>query len=782
MQGFVGRGRELGELKDLLGTSRLVTLTGVGGVGKTRLALRVAGNVRRAFPGGVRLVDLTRLQDPGLLTNEVQTPDVLAYLVLAAFGRQQGAGPPLPQLIEFLGGQQALLVLDNCEHLLPACAVLVEALLRACSRLRVLATSREPLAIRGEVLYPVAPLPVPEPGRQHSAADLARYDSLVLFSAQARATVPDFALTDANAAAVAELCRRLDGVPLAIELAAARVRTLEPQQILDRLADRFALLSRGNRDAPPRQRALRACVEWSFGLCSKPERLLWARSAVFVGGFELDAVEGVCADEHLPAGDLVDVLTGLIEKSIVDRVVGGPDGQARYRMLETLRDYGQEQLTKAGEQAVLRRRHCDWYRQLAARSAAERVHPRLTYWISRFIREHPNVRAAVEFGLTEPGQTEQVLGIVTDLPWLYWWSPGVCNEGLSWLNRALAQTSSPTVLCVRAQVMAGFLADMLGEADLAASRLDEGEYLARRLHDGPGLAFAALARGWAALRRGDLNRAIDWGDEGLAVLSALPVHEGPEEVALRLSLLIQLGTVSALVGDHDRSRGCFQAALEIADARRSGVQQIWARWGLVLIAWQLEDVSVADRQVRECLRLSQQHGVPDQAAAARCVEVLAWITARQGRFRRAAGLLGAADRAQTDLGRPTLVEQVLIAGHDSCVQQTRANLGDTAWARLPASRATAPGRARADARRRVGAGRGGVDELTNQVDADAVVLDAAFALGRLGAGLREVEDERAACERELVAVVERVNEVARFLGGFAADGSVSLRAIQVELE
>ena len=202
LPGFVGRGQELGELKDLLGTSRLVTLTGVGGVGKTRLALRVAGKVRRAFPGGVRLVDLTQLQDPGLLAHEVQTPDVLAYLVLAAFGRQQGAGPPLPQLIEFLDGQPALLVLDNCEHLLPACAVLVEVLLRACVRLSVLATSREPLGIRGEALHPVAPLPVPEPGQRPGVADLARYDSLVLFLAQARATVPDFALTDANAEAV----------------------------------------------------------------------------------------------------------------------------------------------------------------------------------------------------------------------------------------------------------------------------------------------------------------------------------------------------------------------------------------------------------------------------------------------------------------------------------------------------------------------------------------------------------------------------------------------------
>jgi predicted ATPase len=212
---FVGRRRELGELRDVLAAFRLVTLTGVGGVGKTRLALRVAGSVRGDFPDGVWFVDLTRLHDPGLLAQEVHTADTLAYLVMAALGLSQGTGPPLQQLSEYLAGRQVLLILDNCEHLLPACAEMISVPLRACPGLRVLATSREPLTLRGEVLYPVAPLPVPEPGRRPSAADSARYDAVALFLARARTTVPDFALTDASAAAVSELCRRLDGVPLA---------------------------------------------------------------------------------------------------------------------------------------------------------------------------------------------------------------------------------------------------------------------------------------------------------------------------------------------------------------------------------------------------------------------------------------------------------------------------------------------------------------------------------------------------------------------------------------
>ncbi len=679
LPGFVGRGRELAELRYLLGQSRLVTLTGVGGVGKTRLALRAAGGVRRAFSAGVWLVDLTQLPERGLLAQELQCPDMLAYLVMASLGLQQGTGPTLRQLTGYLADRQTLLVLDNFEHLLPACAVLVDVLLRDCPRLTVLATSREPLAIRGEVLYPVAPLPVPEPGRV-SVADLARCDSVALFLSRARATSPDFALTGANAAAVAELCRRLDGVPLAIELAAARVRILAPQQILDRLSDRFALLSRGSRDAPPRQRALRACVEWSFNLCSKPERLLWARASVFVGGFELDAIEGVCVDECLPADDLVDVLAGLTEKSIVERVPDGTGEQARYRMLETLRDFGQEQLRKAEEESLLRRRHCEWYLHLATRSAAERVHPRLTYWIARFTSEHSNIRAAVEFALSEPGQAEQVLRIVTGLPWLYWWSRGVCGEGLGWLDRAMAQTTAPTVLRVRALALAGFLAAWLGDAGLATSRLDDGEHLARRLRDGSGLVFTIFVRGVAAMLRGEVTRAIDHQEEGLALLSALPEHEQQEEVPLRVSLLIQLGTASALIDDHDRSRNCFREVLRIAEARHSSVQQIWARWGLGLVAWQQGDIPAADSELRACLQLAQQHDIPDPYVAVRCVEALAWIVARQGRHLRAAVLLGAADRAQTDLGKAVLVEPTLIAAHEACRRQVRADLGDAAFA------------------------------------------------------------------------------------------------------
>ncbi|NGY64218.1 tetratricopeptide repeat protein [Lentzea sp. NEAU-D13] len=677
LSAFVGRRRELEELRSLLTESRLVTLTGVGGVGKTRLALRVASTVRRAFPDGLWFVDLTELQDGALLAQEVHTPDTLAYLVITVLGMPQGAGPPLRQLTDLLADRQMLLVLDNCEHLLPASAMLADVPLRFCPGLRVLATSREPLAVRGEALYPVAPLATPD-GAVH-AADLDRNDSVALFLAQARATVPDFALTGANAAAIAELCRRLDGLPLAIELAAARVRALSPAQMLERLSSRFALLSRGPRNAPERQQALRACVEWSFALCSKPERLLWARASVFVGGFELDALEGACTDDRLPVDEVVDVIAGLIDKSIVERV-GGQDGHARYRMLETLRDYGQEQLCRAGEQAMWRGRHRDWYERTATTAAAERISRRQTYWIARFTREHPNIRAAVEFCLTEPGQAEHALSVVTGLPWLYWWSRGVCSEGLIWLERALDQTGAATTTRVRALLLAAFLATWLGDTAVETSRLAEGERLARDLSDTPGLALAALIRGSAEQLRGnDLRVVAAFARRGLDILATLPRPDQERETTLRLQLLLQLGQAAALTGEHDRARRCFQEALSIAEHEGASVNEAWARWGLGLVSWRQGNTAVAAHRVRECLRFVKDQGLPDPLMAALCVEVLAWITAGRGQHQRAAVLLGAADRAQSYLGKPVLTTEALTAEHGRCTEQILAALGDAAF-------------------------------------------------------------------------------------------------------
>ena len=322
---FVGRRGELAEVRRLLAGSRLVTLTGVGGVGKTRLALRAAAGLARAFPGGVWLVRLDQLRDEALV----------AQAVAGTLGLQDRAGfSPEAALADYLSGRQLLLVLDNCEHLVDAAAKLADLLLLRAAGLRVLATSREALTIDGEMVLAVPPLPVPEAGQPLTAAELGVCPAVRLFAERAAQVVPGFAVTEANQAAVAGICRRLDGLPLALELAAARLPVLSPEQVDARLGDRLGLLTRGGRVRPARQQTLRASIGWSYELCSRAERLLWARLSVFAGGFELDAAEGICADDRLAAGEVLDLLAALAGKSIL--TAAHREGVARYRLPETL--------------------------------------------------------------------------------------------------------------------------------------------------------------------------------------------------------------------------------------------------------------------------------------------------------------------------------------------------------------------------------------------------------------------------------------------------------------
>ncbi|MET9618586.1 ATP-binding protein, partial [Kitasatospora indigofera] len=359
---LVGRRAELAELKRVLEDSRLVTLTGTGGVGKTRLALQVAREVRRAFPDGVFWVSLAEVGEPGLV----------ALTVMDAVGLRTMGPEVTAGLVNYLRDKRLLLVLDNCEHLVEACADLAAELLPACPGVRVLATSREVLDIAGERTFLVAPLAVPEedegPDRTPAAGAWtgAVADAMALFADRAAAAVPGFEVTADNAWAVAALCRHLDGLPLAIELAAVRMRALSVEELLQRQDERYELLTRRQRGTPvSRHRSLRATVDWSFELCSPDERLLWARLSVFAGGCDLDAAESVCAREGLTRDAVLDVMAGLVEKSIITREEH--HGRARYRMLETIRQYGREQLRSTGEEPELRRRHRDHYLRLAER-------------------------------------------------------------------------------------------------------------------------------------------------------------------------------------------------------------------------------------------------------------------------------------------------------------------------------------------------------------------------------------------------------------------------------
>src|SRR6516225_6217505 len=444
---FVGRRGELAEVRRLLAGSRLVTLTGVGGVGKTRLAVRAAAGLRRAFRDGVWLVQLDQLRDPALV----------AQAVASALGLQDRAGyPPAAMLAEYLAGRQLLLVLDNCEHLVDAAAKLADQLLRAAAGLRVLATSRESLTMTGETVLPVPPLAAPEAGRPLTAAELGVFPAAQLFAERAAQVVPGFALTEANVAAVAGICRRLEGMPLAIELAAAQTRVLSAEQIDARLGDRLGLLTRGGRARPARQQTLRASIEWSWELCSPAERLLWARLSVFADGFELDAAEDICADDRLAAGDVLDLVAELVGKSIL--AVAHGEEVARYRLPEPLREYGQERLHESGEYAALRRRHRDWHEQLARQVDTGWLSPQMTEWTARLLREHANVQAAQDFCQAEPGEAEAGLRIALHVWPYYYWSAGHVSEGRYRLGQVLAEVHDPTVWRARGLLLAGFLA------------------------------------------------------------------------------------------------------------------------------------------------------------------------------------------------------------------------------------------------------------------------------------------------------------------------------------
>src|SRR5215469_3095206 len=499
---FVGRRNEMAEVRRLLASSRLVTLTGTGGVGKTRLALRAAAGLRRAFRDGVWLVQLDQLRDQALVTQAVA----------AALGLQDRAGyAPVATLADYLAGRQLLLVLDNCEHLADEAAKLADLLLRAAPGLRVLATSRESLNMAGETVLPVPPLPAPEAGRRLTVAELARFPAVGLFVERAAQVVAGFGLTEANIAAVAGICRRLEGLPLAIELAAARLPVLSPEQIDARLGDRLGLLTRGSRTQPARQQTLRASIEWSYELCSQGERMLWARLSVFAGGFELDAVESICADHRLDAGEVLDLLAALADKSIL--IAAHREGAARYRLPETLREFGQERLREFGEHTALRRRHRDWHEQLARRVDIDWLSPQIADLTARLFREHANVQAAQDFCQTEPGEAEAGLRIALHVWFFHCWVAGYVSEGRHRLGQVLALAREPTVWRAQGLLLASFLAAVNGDPGAVQPLLEQGTSLAGQLDDPVTRAFAAWVAGHVCLFAGDLPQAIAYSED-----------------------------------------------------------------------------------------------------------------------------------------------------------------------------------------------------------------------------------------------------------------------------
>jgi predicted ATPase len=540
---FIGREQEMIDVRRLLSGAHLVTLRGPGGAGKTRLAIQVAADHLDGFPDGVWFVELAPISDPA---NVPQT-------VASALGLREPARAPTAVLTDYLQPRSLLLVLDNCEQVLQATAELCGMLLRQCPNLRVLATSRETLGVAGERIFQVQPLALPDPDRAGSADMANQYAAVRLFVERAATYQPGFKVTDDNIRTIVELCRRLDGIPLAIELAAARVRVLSVEQIAARLEDRFRLLTGGPRTGLPHHQTLRAALDWGYDLLTEDERAMFRRVAVFAGGFTLEAAEGVCADGVIDAADVLDLLARLVDKSFV--VVEPQAATVRYRLLDTVREYGLERLREAGEEEAVRERHRVCFLELAERAEMELQGPNQKEWLDQLETDHDNLRAALEWSRASPDRVNAGLRLAGAL-WWFWEVRGYWDEGRRWLDDLLPRADpSPSVVRVKAMNAAAGLAMKQGDFAQVEALANESLTLSRRLGDKKGAASCLVMLGVRACRLEDYGQAEALGGEGLTLS-----REAGDNFATAWAQAV-LGLVARAKGDLERSEGLLTESL-----------------------------------------------------------------------------------------------------------------------------------------------------------------------------------------------------------------------------
>ena len=633
---FVGRQQESAEIRQMLGSTRLLTLTGAGGCGKTRLALHVASGLIDEFRDGVWLIDLSPLSEPDLVKNSLAS--VLRL--------QEGSERSLIEVIsDYLRPRQMLLVLDNCEHLIAGCASLAEQLLRSAPSLRILATSREALGITGETVWRVPSLSVPETGATPSPDALLEYEAPRLFVERAASVAPSLALTLANTPTILEICRRLDGIPLAIELAAARLNMLSVDVISARLNDRFRLLTGGSRTAVARQRTLEATVAWSYELLTSAERRLFCRLSAFAGGWTLDASEQVCAGGGIRKATVLDLLSNLVDKSLVS-VEEDSNGKRRYRFLETVRQYAREHLLRSGHAQRLRDRHLDFFLGFA-RAASPQVHgPNQAQTLNELELEHDNLRAALEWSLTSAKRAEVPLQLVCAL-WPFWNRRNHFGEGRQWVERALAvDPLAPPALRAAALVAAADLSYFLG--DYAALRAFAEQVIAL---DTPALGQQRWTVAMALFVIAIVSTDGQAFEEGAALAErslAVAGETGATWVGGLARIPIALAALER--GDLDRARTLIEESVTV-------FRTLGDKWGLAILLVNLSHVLVhrgeydeAAAAAREGVMLSRETG--DRRSLTWCLIELGAAVAGQNRMTRAARLWGAVESISQSIGSP----------------------------------------------------------------------------------------------------------------------------------
>ena len=656
---FVGRRRELAEAKRLLSGSRLLTLVGPGGVGKTRMALHLANDIRRAFPDGVWLVELA----------DLRSPELLPHSVAAVLGLHDvPTGWTLQTVADGIAEKRLLLVLDNCEHLVDSCATFVHGLLAAAPELQIVATSRETLKAPAEQVLPVPSLSFPIDDVMSSTSDLLHYEAVQLFVARAAARVPGFMVDDQNRDDVARICRRLEGIPLAIELAADRVRVMSPKQINDRLSSRLALLSTGARGLPTRQQTLRASIDWSYELCSESEKTLWARLSVFVGGFELDAAEGVCGGPDLPVTDIADLLSSLLEKSVLIREERG--SYVRYRMLETIREYAEQRLGDSGDHDEVKRRHRDWYTQLVADAYDQWVGPGQVEWHSRLRFEHPNIRAALELSLADPLGCEKALRIGTSLVH-YWIARGLLSEGRHWLDEALSRCGSVSAAQAAALGVSAYLALYQYDFDTADAHLAKAREILCEVDSLRERAFLNFVSATRAMFTDSFSEAMRFLDD------ALTGFRDCSDLTGEIWTLMVLGLAGTLAGEHERATNALRQCLQRTEERSESWFRSYALLALGINYWAQSDWSKAKGLLKDSLKLKEP--LSDQLGLAWCFETLAWVAAGEKKDERASTLLGMADHAWPHAGVTLRPFARLWSRHESCERGLQSRLSDRAF-------------------------------------------------------------------------------------------------------